>query len=96
VAGTAKGIASRADILRGASRGPAPRISSLKEFQNYLSYYFIIILFIVACNFYLHILIIIIIIIIMNLLCANSIHICSNAHFNERYTLKVKIKATKL
>ena len=38
-------------------------------------------------------LIIIIIIIIMNLLCANSMHICSNAHYNERYTLKVKIKA---
>ena len=35
----------------------------------------------------------IIIIIIMNLLCANSMHICSNAHYNERYTLKVKIKA---
>ena len=56
MAGTAKGIASHADILRGALRGPSPRISSLKEFQNYLSYYFIIILFIVACNFYLHIL----------------------------------------
>ena len=34
-----------------------------------------------------------IIIIIMNLLCANSMHICSNAHYSERYTLKVKIKA---
>ena len=56
MAGTAKGIASHADILRDALRGPAPRISSLKEFQNYHSYYFIIILFIVACNFYLHIL----------------------------------------
>ena len=56
VAGIAKGIASRADILRGASRLPAPRISSLKEFQNYLSYYLIIILFIVACNFYRHVL----------------------------------------
>ena len=30
---------------------------------------------------------IIIIIIIMNLLCANSMHICSNAHYNE---LKLK------
>ena len=46
-----------------------------------------------TCNKSLIITIIIIIIIIMNLLCANSMHICSNAHYNERYTLKVKIKA---
>ena len=39
------------------------------------------------------IIIIIIIIMIMNLLCANSMHIRSNAHYNECYTLKVKIKA---
>ena len=38
----------------------------------------------------------IIIIIIMNLLCANSMHICLNAHYNERYTLKVKLKLTKI
>ena len=37
--------------------------------------------------------VIIMIIMTMNLLCANSMHIRSNAHYNERYTLKVKIKA---